>query len=445
MSWKPILLSALRGFAWVLAPFAALAILGAIAGMRLVQRRSAQPRLVWGPMPLINNRYWSLALQRAGFESKTLMYPHFGSINKREDFDLYVYELIKWPVARPAFELLLSPYVAFLYALWRFDVFHMPFSGGFLQHTPLWRYEAAFFRLAGKRSVVMVFGGDAYLYSRIIDPCLRHGLLLNYPLLARHEAEVRERVEYWVRHADVAICGFLVDGIGRWDVIPFNHLTIDTAVWRPRERYVPADGRNGPVKVMHTPNHRGFKGTEFLLEAVRQLRDEGLAIELILVEKMPNEEVRRLMAEEADILAEQFIATGYAMSGLEGMASGLPVLANLENEAYTRLFRRYSYLNECPVLSTTPETLTHNLRALVTNPALRVELGQAGRRYVEKYHSDAAAQYMFGAIYDRVWHGRDVDLLNLFHPLKSAYAQEAPISPPLVENRLPAEPSRHEA
>jgi hypothetical protein len=158
-----------------------------------------------------------------------------------------------------------------------------------------------------------------------------------------------------------------------------------------------------------------------------------------LIEGVQNEEVRRVMVEEADILAEQFIDTHYALSAIEGMATGLPVLANLDYETYTRVFRRYSFLNECPVLSTSPETLKENLRVLITNPGLREELGRAGCKYVEKYHSEETAQYMFGAIYDKVWYGKDVDLINLFHPLKSEYNRRKPIvQHPLIENKLPA-------
>ena len=69
------------------------------------------------------------------------------------------------------------------------------------------------------------------------------------------------------------------------------------------------------------------------------------------------------------------------------MATGLPVLANLENKNYVNLFRRYSFLNEYPILSTSPETLKENLKLLITNPELRKELGELGRKYVEKYHS----------------------------------------------------------
>ena len=233
------------------------------------------------------------------------------------------------------------------------------------------------------------------------------------------------------------VAGFQVDAIGRWDVTLFQFVHIDEAMWAAKTEYSAADGRNGEVRVIHTPNHRGFKGTEFLVQAVDELRSEGLQVKLQLLERVPNAEVRRLMPE-SDILAEQFIATAYALSGIEGMASGLPVMANLESEYYTRVFRRYSFLNECPIFSTTPETLKDNLRVLITNPKLREELGRAGRTYVEKYHSLNEARHLFGSIYDRILHGREIDLINLYHPVTSAREKQRPkVKHPLIENRLP--------
>ena len=435
----------------VVVPFVLSVILIVALVCRVTQNTEKPPRLVWGPIPAISNKYWSRALAKKGLFSKTLMFSYYSSINKRDDFDLYVLEIIRWPLLdnlpllgklfeqfRRSLQLT-TPYISFVYALANFDIFHHPYSGGFLGLTSLWRLEAFFLKLAKKKVVVLPYGADFYMYSRIVDTSLRHGLLLSYPVAAREEDRIRARVSYWTKHADAVIPGFQIDGLGRWDVLPFSHVTTDTAQWRLKDSYSGHDGTNSTVKVIHTPNHRGVKGTEFLLKAVEELREEGLKVELILVERMPNEEVRRLMAEEADILAEQFIATGYGMNGIEGMASGLPVLANLEHEAYTRVFRRYSYLNECPILSTTPETIKENLRVLVTNPELREELGRAGRRYAEKYHSEETARYMFGAVYEKIWFGKDIDLMNLFHPLKSEYNHHrALVEHPLVENKLPA-------
>lgn len=398
----------------------------------------ARPRrlLVWGSAPLISNKYWSAAMREGGHDSLTIMNTVY-TINRRSDFDRLFEDFAPRGLPRPL-RLAIGACVALIYVLRRASVVHTNYWGFSLTLSIFWRLESLFFRLAGVKVVVMSFGGDAYIPSRIVDTSLRYGLISSYPTLARNEVATRRKVEHWNKHADAVIVGLMIDGMGRWDVTTNQFFVIDTDAWSARTAYSSHDGRNGSVRIIHTPNHRGFKGTEFLVDAVERLRREGLQIDLVLLEGISNDEVRREM-QQADVLAEQFIGIGYALSGIEGMACGLPVMANLEHEAYTRVYRRYGFLDECPVLSTSPETLVDNLRSLVTSPELRETLGRAGRVFVDKYHSYRTAQYMFGAIYDRILHGRDVDLINLFHPLKSAYNVSTPqVRHPLIENRLPA-------
>lgn len=414
----------------------ALATLFAVGIAYLVPAR--RTTLVWGPDPILSNRYWSLAMRDAGWDSVTLMHGVY-AINARSDFDLYFNDLVPGWLRRLGLTGTLGPAAALIWVVRNARVMHMPFSGGVLGRTRWWRLEAGLLRRKGIRTIVIPYGGDAYLYSQVIDPSLRVALLMSYPAAARREGEIAERVAYWTRHADVMITGPMIDGLGRTDVVTVQAFCIDTRSWTPKSTYSGHDGRSGPVRVLHTPNHRGFKGTEFLLRAVDELQREGLLVELVLLEAVPNEQVRQTM-QEVDILAEQFIASIYALSGIEGMASGLPVLVNLESEPHTRPFRRYSYLDECPALSTSPETLTENLRRLVTDPALREALGRAGRQYVEKYHSFATARYMFGEIYRQLLDGEAVDLMRLFDPLASPYVTATGrIDHPLVENRLPVE------
>jgi hypothetical protein len=391
--------------------------------------------LIWGSIPMISNRYWSEAMKEAGHPSLTIM-EGWLPINGKADFDRYFADFapsILPTTARNG----VGSCLALLFALRNGRVMHMSFMGFALDRSAFWRLEGWLFRRAGIRTILMPFGADAYMCSKVEDASYRYALLACYPAMARIEARIESRVRYWTRRADVIIAGLMIEGIGRWDVTVNQFVTIDTHAWPAKQDYSANDGLNGPVRVIHTPNHRNGKGSEFVIDAVERLRSEGLQVELILVEGMPNEEVRRLMTT-ADILAEQFLATGYALSGIEGMASGLAVMANLEREESTRVFRRFGFLDECPILSTSPETLAHNLRLLVTRPELRRQLGVAGRAYAEKYHSYATSRYMFGAIYDSILNGKDVRLINLFHPLLSDYVRATPmIDHPLKQNRLP--------
>ncbi len=391
-------------------------------------------KFIFGTTPLISNKYWTNALKYAGHDALTLMSTYY-LINKKEDFDLYFDDLLPkfLFLGMRKIKKLLKPLFVWNFILKNAKVIHLSFDGIIYGNLPLlWILEPILLKLANVKSVLIPYGSDAYMYSQIPDPSIRHALLSAYPQYAKSEEFIRKRLFRWIKNADIVIAGLMMDGIGRWDICTPNPFAIDLEQWRPKSKYSNNNGKNGPVKIIHTPNHR-TKGTEFLLEAVKELEGEGLNIELILLEKISNDIVRERM-EDADILAEQFIL-GYALSAIEGMAKGLPVLSNLDVEFYTRIFRRYSFLNECPILSTTPETLKNNLRMLVRNPDIRKELGIAGRKYVEKYHSYETAKYMFESIYKK-FNGEDIDLINLFHPLKSKYNLSKPlIQCSLVENK----------
>ncbi|HEV2060663.1 MAG TPA: hypothetical protein VGR11_15020 [Solirubrobacteraceae bacterium] len=427
---RPLVVIAQQMLALPMLP--ALAAAAVLARLRRSPRRE-RPRIVWGPEPILSYRHWSRALRKAGYESETVMQEVYARINRPEDFDVLYEQLVP-----PGLAFLLGPYAAFVRSLFRADVFQHHYSGGFLGLTPLWRLEGQLLHLAGARVVSQAHGNDAHLSSQIADLSLRHALLSSYPTLARREARTRRRVMYWTEHADCMFGGLMMDGLGRWDVLPASVATIDVTQWRRERSYSRADGRSGgPVRVAHAPNHRGFKGTEFIIAAAEQLRGEGLDVELVLIENVQNREVQRILTTEVDVLADQIIATGYALNAIEGMAAGLPVVANLEDDRLTAVLRRYSYLDECPILSASPETIADRLRALVVDPDLRERLGRAAAAYAAKYHSDETAAYLYGAIYRHIWNGEPVALIDLFHPLKSEYSRSRPrIEHGLVRNRI---------
>ncbi|MGH2901923.1 MAG: aminotransferase, partial [Solirubrobacteraceae bacterium] len=305
----------------LLAPPALVVLTAAALAARLRRpRRRGRPRVVWGPEPILSYAYWSRALRKAGYESHTVMQEIYTRINRPDDFDLVYEDLVPPPVA-----FLFGPYAAFLHSIFRADVFQHHYSGGFLGLTPLWRQEAWLLHLAGARVVSQAHGNDAHLSSQIADLSLRHALLSSYPMLARREARTRRRVLYWSEHADCMFGGLMMDGLGRWDVLPASVATIDVARWQRARPYTRADGGEGAtVRIAHAPNHRGFKGTEYIIAAVAQLQAEGLDVELVLIEGVQNSEVQRILMHDVDVLCDQIIATGYALNAIEGLASGLP-------------------------------------------------------------------------------------------------------------------------
>jgi glycosyltransferase involved in cell wall biosynthesis len=406
-----------------------LCLFAAFVGIRL--KPKTRPRIVWGSVPIINNSYWSQALRQAGYFSETYTSMYYSNIHRRSDWDRIIDEEYR------GFPKILKPFIAFPFSLLRYDLFVVPFSGYFIGDYPvLWRLQSLIFRLARKKVIVIPYGADAFVYKRINSTAMIHALLTSYPDAARNQKRIEDWVDYWCEKADCVISPNL-DGFGRWDVLLHSTLSIDLDNWPKTNRMSNSNGTSGePVVVVHAPNHRGFKGTEFIVEAVKTLSEEGLKVELILLENQKNSSIREALYARADILVEQLIYPGYTMNGIEGMACGVTVVDNLEDDERLVTVRRWSYFAECPVVSASPETIVNVLRKLVTRPLLRSELGTAGREYVQKYHGLDSAQYLFENVIEYVYKRR-ASLIDLYHPLIGDYPRRLPkVEHSLVNNRI---------
>ncbi len=118
--------------------------------------------LIWGPDPIINNKYWSEAMKEVGHASQTVMKGYY-TINKKEDFDVYYGDLVPGGIFLKPLRGALEPFFAFIHMVKRAKVVHLPFSGGPLENTPLARLEASLFRWAGIKTVLIPYGSDVYM------------------------------------------------------------------------------------------------------------------------------------------------------------------------------------------------------------------------------------------------------------------------------------------
>ena len=349
--------------------------------------RGEKPAILWGPRPIINIKYSSLADRLYGYRSDTLVYEVY-HLNARTDFDDSFARLYSVPVFGAV-----VPYASFLWAGLRYDIFGFFFTGGLLTPTPFWWIELPLLRLAGKKIVVYPYGQDARIAS-LTRKTGRWNAYTDVPPGEedRDEQDVRRRLAAFGRYAHVVLgCADLVEHLPRLDGVflyPF-----DADAWPPAS--APEDDI---VTVVHSPNHRHYKGTQYLLDAVETLQREGLPIELVLVEKMANEEAREVY-RGSDVIADQFLIGAYALLAIEGMALGKPVLCYL-NPRFQPFHPEWA---ECPIVSANPDTLEEELRRLVLDREERERLGARGPGYVRKYHALESVGAKMDEIYRGLW------------------------------------------
>lgn len=149
-------------------------------------------------------------------------------------------------------------------------------------------------------------------------------------------------------------------------------------------------GREVPV-IVHAPTRRGFKGTAEFLRVLDELRRDGIAFDLRLLEGIPNAQVRKEM-EDADVVLDQLNSPHYANAALEGMLTGCAVVGGNEPNYVP-------YVANSPVYAVNKENLYQKLRLLLTQREIRLDYATRGRTYAEKNHGHIdVARYLLSKL-----------------------------------------------
>lgn len=342
-----------------------------------------------GPLPTINSRYHKRCLERYGYRCETFVYQLW---YLTDDFDVNIGR-----ACPRAF----GPYVSFLFVLFRYHCLYTYFSGGPLGFTTLLgKWEPFLLSLAGIKTVVMPFGGDVHELSRSKNLLVVDAYAKDYPGFRNQRKQTASLIDAWTRGADHIISGCdWVDYLYYWDTLMLSHFAIDTDALVPADAMMQSDQPCRPLRLIHAPNHRALKGTEQLVRAVDELRADGLAVELTIVEGVPNQEIPALI-DRADVVVDQFVLGWYAMFAIEAMALGKPVVCHIRAQ-YRDLYVATGLLepDELPLIDCSIPSIKQTLRHLAALPACELHtIGLRSRAFVEKHHSIDA----IGATFDRI-------------------------------------------
>jgi glycosyltransferase involved in cell wall biosynthesis len=275
------------------------------------------------------------------------------------------------------------------------------------------------------KGIAMTYQGDD---ARQGDYCREHFSITHAhavePDYYTPETDARKRADIAcvARHAD---CIYAANP-DLLHVLPASaqflpYANVDLADWQ----VAPAQSdSNRPLTLLHAPSHRGVKGTTHVLEAIERLRAEGIAVELLLVEKMSHSEARQAYAR-ADLLVDQLLAGWYGGLAVELMALGKPVVCYLREGDLARV--PSDMRADLPMIQATPATVYAVLKEWTTTR--RGELAQLGRRsrsYVERWHDPLKIAARLKADYERALAGRSRTASRIATMVSSAARTSAP-------------------
>src|SRR5262249_43419339 len=142
-----------------------------------------------------------------------------------EDFDIHRDEFLRrWPRAD-----IIRDFFVFAWAIRSADVFVWFFDGGYLAGTALRSLECRLLHLAGKKIIVLPYGGDIAVLGEI--GIMEPWLLKDYPELVETSAAKRRRILHLCRSADLVIRNYQYGFLPRADVLWPTMIAIDTRRW----------------------------------------------------------------------------------------------------------------------------------------------------------------------------------------------------------------------
>lgn len=157
-------------------------------------------------------------------------------------------------------------------------------------------------------------------------------------------------------------------------------ISVDAREWQAS---APAFEREIP-RVLHRSSGGAFtKGSKYIRPVLKALAHSGL-IELIDPPVLPRAEMADLI-KNADIVVDQIQAGTYGVTGIEAMAAGRLVIANINAHIGG------SEEASPPVLHATPISFEEVMRQAVSGDVDVRSLAARGPRYVERLHDGRAA------------------------------------------------------
>jgi glycosyltransferase involved in cell wall biosynthesis len=353
----------------------------------------ARPYSLWAGTPIINMATNAHAERLLGANSYSLVY-HTYVLTSAFDYDLS-----KW-VQSPRFGRYVT-LVVFLWACIRCDRLHFYCDQGMLSPMGPFMFntrELQAYRMLGIKVFFWAYGADvrtrnetlALGQPNVCDVCPDVGTAC-----ICNSAVQREKINKLLHYGETIFTmgdmkEYVPGGNKQTYYWPIDFKSANGMKYRAV--YSDFDGSR-PLVIAHAPNHRHYKGTDFLIQAVDRLNRGGAKVKLDLIEKTPNDfALERYRA--ADVIFDQCINGFHGFFALEGMALGKLVMCFIRKPEDYLIDDR-----NCPILNIMPDTIEQNIAALLAQPEIVCNRGRLSRQYVERHYSMESFAQRLGKAY----------------------------------------------
>lgn len=152
------------------------------------------------------------------------------------------------------------------------------------------------------------------------------------------------------------------------------------------------------IRIVHASTNREAKGFHYIMQALEHLK-KRYAIEVILIENMPNKEALKRYTM-ADLIIDQVLSGWYGGFAVEGMKLGKPVCAFIREEDLRFIPKQMANDLKEAIINLNQLNLEKGLEEYLQNPQLLYQKSKAGLEYIHKWHDPVYVAGITKSIYE---------------------------------------------
>lgn len=262
-----------------------------------------------------------------------------------------------------------------LRAIHHYDVFHFFWGVSLLDFWKFHSLDLPLLRKLNKKIVVHFRGTDlvnVHYYDYLNN--LANGTPTE--TIPKSRPDQLQKLARWRTYAH----RLLVSTPDLLEIVPEAELyqqVVDTQALR--EIPITANADSSVLRIAHAPTRRNAKGTDTIIRTVENLKTEGYAIALNLIENQSPEDVLRQFST-CDIGIDQLLSGWYGKVGVELMAMGKPVLCYID--------QRFDNIRpDLPIIRVTQNNLENKLRELAGKPQWLKNVSAQSLNFAAEHHN----------------------------------------------------------
>jgi glycosyltransferase involved in cell wall biosynthesis len=258
----------------------------------------------------------------------------------------------------------------------KYNTFHFYFGKSLLNN----QRDLPFYKFFNKKVVMHYLGNDVELYRWSIDNYEISNMrnMMTPEKGKQHDSKVLKRMRSESKYIDHKIvCApqyspFVQDS----EIIP---LAVDLSNFSYTKPIEFIDELN----ILHAPTSRKKKGTEFLVQAVSKLKEEGYKINLDICENITHDELRERY-KKCHVSVVALMGGWYGTAGVEAMAIGRPIITFIRPSLFNYIDIKEE---ELPIISANKDDIYEVLKDVVDKKYDLNKLSLDSHKFVNEFHN----------------------------------------------------------